>query len=180
MVDAITSGFDLRAAIADATKKGSSSLNADDFDVTEFLRVDLKVGVHPDNSVQNLTDAQLTDILSGKTKSWRAISGQDIPIQLIIAKNYVAIDKLISDHFLHGQKSPVAQYVLDKEGMFKGVQGNKGAIGFFSLKESLAGFTPKFLPTSISHSSYFIIRKDARPPVRKVFELVRGETKTDK
>jgi len=40
--------------------------------------------VHPSNPVKSLTAQQLTDILSGKVKSWKDVGGADKPIVVIV------------------------------------------------------------------------------------------------
>lgn len=50
----------------------------------------LVVIVHKDNPVQDITMQQLRDVLDGKIKNWKALGGNDQPLELIIRKGKIS------------------------------------------------------------------------------------------
>jgi hypothetical protein len=51
---------------------------------TPLGRRALAIIVHPDNPVRDLTSAEVGDLFSGKTPSWNAVGGDDLPVQPVL------------------------------------------------------------------------------------------------
>jgi len=58
--------------------------------------------VHPSNPVRSLTSAQLTDILSGKAKSWKDVGGADKPILVVCAGKGDGIRAIVEHELIGG------------------------------------------------------------------------------
>jgi hypothetical protein len=164
----------IEEALASARKRGIDAGKASDYDLFPIFDNVMKIGLNPKNPVKELTHAQISDILSGKVKNWESITGQNLPIKAFIAKNYMTSARAITQLYINSESSPVVTYVLDKDGLLKALQKDPGAIAFFTTKEKLADFEPKFLPTEVARTNYFVILKSARPETRKVFEYLKA------
>lgn len=170
-VDGITTGT------LEETAKFAEKNNLGNFDVEEYqakllTEAIVRVGVHPDNPVKSLTRDQIADILKGKLKTWESINGRKDPIVVLMAKNYFVIQKGVSDHYLKGESSPVAQMVLDKDGLIFGLQKNKNALGFFTEKDKHSDFTPKYIETDCHLQTFLIMKKKAQANAQKVFDFL--------
>jgi hypothetical protein len=167
----------LEESFASGEKRLKTKLNRDEYEWTVISQSPLNIGVHPSNPTSSLTKDQVTDILSGKIKNWDVINGQKLPITVLIAKNYVAASKSLAQFYLHADTSPVAQYVLNKDGLIGGLKNNPGAIGFFTAKETHPDFSPKFFASHVTNTNYFIMKKPARPAAQKVFDYFKEHPK---
>jgi ABC-type phosphate transport system substrate-binding protein len=174
MADAMVSGKP-EETLALAEKKGLAKQNPADYQWHELSEVTIKIGVHPDNPVKSLTHEQIADILNGKIKTWEPITGEKVPISVLIASKYQLASKTVQDAYTGGKPIPVMKTVIDKEGLVKGIQQDKGAIGIFTEREGIAGFMPKFIRADASASTYVLMKKKARPAAQKVFDYMRAQ-----
>lgn len=58
--------------------------------------------VHPSNPVKTLTAAQISDVLSGRVKNWKAVGGADKPIVIICETKGGGVRSVIEHAFLDG------------------------------------------------------------------------------
>jgi len=65
----------------------------------------LAVIVHPDNKVNTLSLAQLSDIFTGKISNWKQLGGQDLPIVLYGRENSSGTYEFFKEHVLGKDKS---------------------------------------------------------------------------
>ncbi len=68
------------AAVNKATP-GAASANG--LELSPIGSIAIKFIVNPGNPVKSLTDAQLKDILTGKSVSWKDVGGPDLPIMVV-------------------------------------------------------------------------------------------------
>jgi hypothetical protein len=164
-------------AIAGAKKRGIDAGKESDYDLFPLFDNVVRIGVNPENPVKELTHQQIADILSGKVTDWEPITGKKMPIKTFIAKNYMTSARALTQFYIKSDTSPIANYVLDKDGLLRALQRDPGAIGFFTTKEKLGNFEPRFMQTEVARTSYFVIRKNARPEARRVFDYLKAQPK---
>jgi hypothetical protein len=179
-IDGVISGNELNEILEAGEKKGMPKQDPKDYQLFEVYHVDLKIALHPENPTNSLTHEQLVDILSGKIRTWEPINGKKIPIRFLIAKSYLATMQSIYKHYLKGMDSPVAEQVVNSEGMLRGIQRDPGAIAFFSVKEELKDFKPKYIDSDIRHPSYFMSKINPRPATKKLIDYLKAAAKTAK
>ena len=73
----------LETAAASMIKKEPGSINPADFADAHVGDAYVQFIVHPSNSVQGLTKAQLADLFSGKAKNWSEAGGPNLPVLLV-------------------------------------------------------------------------------------------------
>jgi hypothetical protein len=154
--------------------KDAKEVNEKKFEAFEFRRLPLFFGVNPKNSVKSLTQQQVTEILSGKIKSWESINGQKLPITVYTAKNYANSNSVIVQKYLNAQLALVATQVVDKDGLMRLIQMDPGGIGLFPSKESTASFTPDYLPAGVELVLTLLLRKNISPRGRKLVEYLKS------
>ncbi|MBR5102253.1 MAG: substrate-binding domain-containing protein [Muribaculaceae bacterium] len=93
--------------------------------------------VNNSNAVEQLTMAELTDIMNGKHRAWDRYStnrtGRDT-IQLVFDKNTSGIVHYMRTKFLKGKQFPFEVYSEESsEKVFKAVESHKNAIGFVGV-----------------------------------------------
>lgn len=174
LVDMVV-GPKLDAALAAAEKRGAAKQDAADYEAHPLSLNTVKIGVHPDNPAKALTREQITDILSGKLKNWKSINGKDLPLTAYVAKNYLTATKSVGQFYLKSETIPGATQVLDKDGLLRMIQKDPGALGFFTTKDKMADFEPKFFMTEASRTNFLIIKKKGRPEARKAFEFIKSK-----
>jgi hypothetical protein len=174
LVDGLSIGSTPQEAWKSAKENGVEVDSLDSYESFPLWIVTMKIALHPSNPSTELTKEQITAIVSGKVNNWETINGQKLPIKVLFAKNYVAASKSILEHYNAGKPSPVAVETMDKEGLLKALQAEKGAIAFFSSKEEKPDFKPKYFESEAGHPSYFLIKKTARPEVKKIAEFLRA------
>ncbi|WP_229359743.1 phosphate ABC transporter substrate-binding protein [Ferrimonas aestuarii] len=130
--------------------------------------------VHPDNSVANLTQAQVIDIYAGKISNWKQVGGADAAIHIYTrdeasGTRSVFVKKLLNK----GSVVNSANVVASNGAMKSAVSRDKGAIGYSSVgyidamvkAPSLDGVTPT--NEACANGDY--------PVVRKLFMNTKGE-----
>jgi phosphate transport system substrate-binding protein len=58
--------------------------------------------VHPSNPVRSLSNAQLSDVLTGKIRNWKEIGGAEEPIMVVAAQPGDGVRTLVEDRLLNG------------------------------------------------------------------------------
>jgi hypothetical protein len=158
-----------------AEKRGMPKQNPDDYQYFAVTDVTLSYGVHPNNPLNKaLTREQITDILSGKIKTWETINGQKEPLIVVMPKNYLASMKAITQFYIKSDSSPVVEYVSTQEGLLKSMQKNPNQLGFFSTTEGSPAFKPKFFLSEARHQLFLLMKKKVRPEVQKTFDYLKA------
>ena len=175
-------GPDLNTTLSLAEKKGLAKQNPNDYQTFPIHKVEIQVAFHPDNKVPPLTHDQIAGILRGKLTSWDAIkgSGSKDPIIVFFAEYYVATNRVLLKHYTDSESSSVPLLVKDKEGLLNALRKHPNAIGIFSAPEEASGFKPRFQPTEASFLSHLTMKKTARAPAQRVFDLLKEKSKTEK
>ena len=100
----------------------------------------IAVVVHPDNPVEGLTIAQLSDIFTGKITNWREVGGEDRPIVLLSRESNSGTHVFFLEQVVRqGDKddkslfSPDTLLMPSSEGISAEVRQNPNAIGYDGL-----------------------------------------------
>lgn len=98
------------------------------------------IAVHPSNPLAELTIQQLSDIYTGKKKSWKAFGGADRPIALFARDSLSGTHVFMLEHVLRqgddkstDTYSPGTHFLGSSEEIVEKVAANPDAIGYFGL-----------------------------------------------
>jgi phosphate transport system substrate-binding protein len=117
----------------------------------------LSVYVNPENSLKELTIAQVGDIFTGRIKNWKEVGGPDAPITVYSRENSSGTYEFFKEHVLKGadfaasaQTMPgtaaiVQAVVKDKNGIGYGGAAYGGSSKLLSIKKDDA--SPAIEPT---------------------------------
>ncbi len=91
----------------------------------------LSVYVSADNSVKELTVAQVADIFNGKTKNWKAVGGADAPITVYSRENSSGTYEFFKENVLQGKDfASSAQTMPGTAAVLQAVAKDKNGIGY--------------------------------------------------
>lgn len=94
----------------------------------------LSIYVHPENSVNNLTMNQLSQIYRGKITNWNQVGGENTPILVLTRSPNSGTFIYFKEHVLEGESySRFAQVITSTTAMVNAVKANKEAIGYGGL-----------------------------------------------
>ena len=117
----------------------------------------LSVYVNPENTLKELTIAQVGDIFTGKITNWKEVGGPDAPITVYSRENSSGTYEFFKEHVLKGkdfaasaQTMPgtaaiVQAVVKDKNGIGYGDAAYGGSSKLLSIKKT--DVSPAILPT---------------------------------
>jgi len=117
----------------------------------------LSVYVNPENSLKELTVAQVGDIFTGKIKNWKEVGGPDAPITVYSRENSSGTYEFFKEHVLKGQDfaasaqtmpgtaAIVQAVVKDKNGIGYGGAAYGGSSKLLAIKKT--DVDPAILPT---------------------------------
>jgi len=117
----------------------------------------LSVYVNPENSLKELTVAQVGDIFTGKITNWKEVGGPDAPITVYSRENSSGTYEFFKEHVLKGkdfaasaQTMPgtaaiVQAVVKDKNGIGYGGAAYGGSSKLLAIKKT--DVSPAILPT---------------------------------
>ena len=117
----------------------------------------LSVYVNPENTLKELTIAQVGDIFTGKITNWKEVGGPDAPITVYSRENSSGTYEFFKEHVLRGkdfaasaQTMPgtaaiVQAVVKDKNGIGYGGAAYGGSSKLLSIKKT--DVSPAILPT---------------------------------
>ena len=117
----------------------------------------LSVYVNPENSLTELTVAQVGDIFTGKIKNWKEVGGPDAPITVYSRENSSGTYEFFKEHVLKGKDfaasaqtmpgtAAIVQAVMkDKSGIGYGGAAYGGSTKLLSIKKDEA--SPAIAPT---------------------------------
>jgi phosphate transport system substrate-binding protein len=124
--------------LCDASRKAKSSeiancLKAFNARPTEYkVALDgLSVYVNPENSLTELTVAQVGDIFAGKIKNWKEVGGPDAPITVYSRENSSGTYEFFKEHVLKGRDFvSSAQTMPGTAAIVQAVMKDKNSIGY--------------------------------------------------
>jgi hypothetical protein len=178
LVDGLIVGSKVEVVLEGAFKKGLAKESADNYKSFEVAEATVWFLTHPNNPVKSLTHEQVTNILSGKVTNWESISGQKLPIHLVVPRTYIAVERNLMEAYLKQPKSPVSEGVVDKDGLLKAIQHDPGAIGILPTKEvSSTGFNPNFIAADTTFPTYLVMKKSPSPAAEKLYEYLKAQPK---
>ena len=91
----------------------------------------LSVYVSADNSVKELTVAQIADIFNGKTKNWKQVGGADAPITVYSRENSSGTYEFFKENVLQGKDfASSAQTMPGTAAVLQAVAKDKNGIGY--------------------------------------------------
>jgi phosphate transport system substrate-binding protein len=91
----------------------------------------LSVYVNPENSLTELTVAQVGDIFTGKIKNWKEVGGPDAPITVYSRENSSGTYEFFKEHVLKGADFVAsAQTMPGTAAIVQAVLKDKSAIGY--------------------------------------------------
>jgi phosphate transport system substrate-binding protein len=136
--------------------------------------------VHRDNPVSELSNAQIVDIFTGKTSTWKAVGGKDAPITVINRADGRSELELFTHHFKVKTTDLKASLIAgDNEQGIKTLAGNPDAIIYMSVgtseQDAARGVPIKLLPLEGVRASVANVRNGTFPFSRPLV-LVTGAT----
>ena len=91
----------------------------------------LSVYVNPENSLKELTVAQVGDIFTGKIKNWKEVGGPDAPITVYSRENSSGTYEFFKEHVLKGKDfAASAQTMPGTAAIVQAVLKDKTGIGY--------------------------------------------------
>ena len=91
----------------------------------------LSVYVNPENSLKELTVAQVGDIFTGKIKNWKEVGGPDAPITVYSRENSSGTYEFFKEHVLKGKDfAASAQTMPGTAAIVQAVLKDKTSIGY--------------------------------------------------
>ncbi len=91
----------------------------------------LSVYVNPENSLKELTVAQVGDIFTGKIKNWKDVGGPDAPITVYSRENSSGTYEFFKEHVLKGKDfAASAQTMPGTAAIVQAVLKDKTSIGY--------------------------------------------------
>ena len=91
----------------------------------------LSVYVNPENTLKELTIAQVGDIFTGKIKNWKEVGGPDAPITVYSRENSSGTYEFFKEHILKGADfAASAQTMPGTAAIVQAVVKDKSAIGY--------------------------------------------------
>lgn len=90
--------------------------------------------VHPDNTIMNITSAQLKDLYMGKIKNWKEIGGPDKPVVVISRDTSSGTYEVWHEKVLKGERVfPGALLQASNGAIVQAVSKNPNAVGYIGL-----------------------------------------------
>jgi phosphate transport system substrate-binding protein len=161
--------------------------------VHEFAKVAVVFGVNAGVAIDNLTDAQVCDIYTGKTRNWKEVGGPDLAIVPVTRPDSEVDTEVVREQVscLTDLKMPEAVRVMPKSGeMAQELAKVAGAIGMTTMTVveqsrgrvkavSLRGIAPttenvQRKTYTLTRDSFLVAKTPASPAVTKFLEFVRG------
>jgi phosphate transport system substrate-binding protein len=143
--------------------------------------------LHTSNPIQELTNAQIKDIYTGKITNWQQVGGRDVPITVVNKAQGRSTLELFLQYFKLSNRDIHAHVVIgDNEQGIKTVAGNPNAIGYVSIGtaqyDALHGLPIRLLPLQQIPASIETVRTGIFPLSRPLTLVTKapptGLTKT--
>ncbi|NSX54103.1 phosphate ABC transporter substrate-binding/OmpA family protein [Parasulfitobacter algicola] len=137
------------------------------------------ISLNPENPVDQLTEAEIAALLSGRITNWRQVGGEDVPVKVYTRNGQSGTSEMIKSRFLNPQNASFARsskVVLGNAEMAEGIFLDKGAIGYLS-----AGYDTDTKPVAITSRcgittmpSEFTIKTEEYPLQRRLYVYHRN------
>ncbi|WP_224983604.1 substrate-binding domain-containing protein [Geomonas agri] len=176
-VDAAAAGLTYQDWLALMKKEGAEVGQPTAFAPVVIGKDKIKVLVHKENKVNQLSAEQLQGIFSGAIGSWKELGGEDVPILVVIGKLTPGTNSMFFKKFM-GDKA-VAKDVIDAttaEDVRLNVASNPSAIGFGPL--SLVDESVKAVQTpELARDITLLTKGKPSAKVQKLLDFINGEGK---
>ncbi len=142
---------DVRTGVADIGMVSRAIKEEEDLYAFAIARDGIGIIVHEDNSVNSLSDQQVTDIYTGKIDNWQEINGKNAPITVVNKAEGRSTLEVFLD-YLQIQNSEIKASVVigDNQQGIQTVAGNPDSIGYVSIGTAEfsrnSGISIKLLP----------------------------------
>jgi len=175
--------------IKDEEKQNAEKNGIQPYEI-EIARDAIGVVVNPENPVQQLTLAQISDIYSGKITNWKEIGGEDRPIVLLSRESNSGTHVFFLEQVVRlGKKDNKTLFSQDtlllpsSEGIIAEVRQNPNAIGY----DGLGYITPEVKTLAIAPKdggeyvkpSVETVNNGKYPIARPLFMYTNGEPQGD-
>lgn len=138
----------------------------------------IKVVIHKDLQVANLSKEQLKKLFSGEAKSWKDVGGPNVPVVVIIGAKIPGIYKFFAEKAVEGLKYTESnkKEATDANDVAKVVAATPGAIGLVSTGTEGAG---AFFPVIPEIGRPIIAATKGKPSdkVLKLYDFIEKEGK---
>jgi phosphate transport system substrate-binding protein len=90
--------------------------------------------LHPSNTLESLTMAQLADILTGRTRNWREVGGPDQSITIYSRETSSGTYAFVKEHVMKNEDfTSSARLMPSTESILQAVAQDRGGIGYIGL-----------------------------------------------
>jgi phosphate transport system substrate-binding protein len=132
-------------------------------------------GVNPSNPVKKLTEAQMSDILTGKIANWKDVGGADKPIIVICESKGGGVRTQVEHELLNGGDITAQKRELpNPTEVPKIVAQLDGALGIFSKVSMIPGVTELDAGKKIGQPLILVTMGDPTPDVAKVIAAAKA------
>lgn len=150
------------------------------FKITPVAEEEILVAINRMNPVQRLSKQQLKDIFTGKTRNWKDVGGDDMPITVVWGRFMHGPNQLFISKMLDGAK--VFSEFHSSKGFSEAkavVRGKSGAIMIYPtrIKDPVLKFpeVPKLVRSTI-----FITKGEPNPAVKSYMDFLVKEVRKGK
>ncbi|NLI80895.1 MAG: phosphate ABC transporter substrate-binding protein [Deltaproteobacteria bacterium] len=175
LVDAATGGVTFQDWMAMMEKEGSKVEDPSVYKHRVIGRDLVKVFVHKEIPVKNLTREQLKSIFTGKTTSWREVGGPDIPIVIVFGNKIPGTNGVFQKQIMDGEpyttqvtETGTAAEVKEK------IQATPGGIGLGPVSLTDASINAPEIP-EVGRPITLITKGAPSPAVLKMLDYISGE-----
>jgi hypothetical protein len=173
LIDAIALGGSQSEYFANPETKKNAPGPEDQYEFLMFSETPLMVVLNPLNPVTSLSRKQITDLLSGKLKTWESITGRKDPVIVAFNRSQTAAVTQVPKFYLGKDEVPDASYATDIPGLARKIKADPGVISFSGSKFESEGVTPKFLESEIKITYSIMAKKPLSPELEKLFAALK-------
>lgn len=159
--------------VKDLESKKIPHESIDSYEVCYFSQSTVMAVVHPENPVITLTRAQLTDLISGKLKTWQPINGKTHAVKIVLNSAQMATKSGIPRYYIGKDEIPSVEYVTTLKAVAKHMEMDPGVISFSGSKFEDGAFKPKFLDTEYKIVYSAVFKKPLSGEAKKILEILK-------
>jgi hypothetical protein len=145
----------------------------DGYESSSYGSATVMAVLNPENPTQTLTREQVTDLLSGKLKTWESINGRKDKVKIIFNRAQPAAIVAVPRFYLDKVEVPNAEYVTTIRGIAEKLKESPGGISFSGSKFEDAAIKPKFIPTDLKLTYTLVAKKPLSAEMKKIFEVLK-------
>lgn len=176
-VDAAAAGLSYQDWLALMKKEGAEVGAPAAYTPVVVGKDKIKVLVHKENKVNELSAEQLQGIFSGSISSWKEVGGEDVPILVVLGKLTTGTNSMFFKKFL-GDKAALKDVIdaTTAEDVKLNVASNPSAIGFGPL--SLVDDSIKAVQApELARDITLLSKGKPSAKVQKLLDFINGEGK---